>query len=111
MTDLSDTLNDFDFSLRMNNAATNDPCAVCGERTDPVVGVELFYSTPGKAPGLVCNGCGQRHAPVLWGWRNAASAIPYANECVADRRDMSFRCMVEQGRALPEIDPNDEISF
>jgi hypothetical protein len=63
-------VNDFDFSLRMNNCATNDPCAICGARTDPAFGVELFCSTQGEAPGLVCDTCGSRLAPTLYALRS-----------------------------------------
>jgi hypothetical protein len=32
------------FAIKMNNGATNDPCAVCSKRTDPTVGPELFIA-------------------------------------------------------------------
>ena len=48
--------------IKMNNCATNDPCAVCGARTDPVVGPELFLS---GTWGLACYQCGAEHAPAL----------------------------------------------
>jgi len=54
----------FRFTLRMNNAATNDPCAICGRRTDPECGVELFFATP-RGPRLVYDACGARLVPYL----------------------------------------------
>jgi hypothetical protein len=50
------------FSIKYNNSATNDPCAVCGERTDPETGPELFLSDSWQ---LVCWGCGGKYAPEL----------------------------------------------
>lgn len=48
--------------IKYNNVATNDPCAICGERTDPAVGPELFLD--GTA-SLVCRPCGQQYEPEL----------------------------------------------
>lgn len=50
------------FAIKMNNAATNDPCAVCGCRTDPQVGPELFLE---NSWALVCHPCGIEHVPEL----------------------------------------------
>ena len=50
------------FAIRMNNAATNDPCAVCGRRTDPQIGPELFLE---NSWALVCRPCGIEHVPEL----------------------------------------------
>lgn len=50
------------FTVQLNNAATNDPCAVCGKRTDPTVGPELFLS---GTWALVCHACGERNDPIL----------------------------------------------
>ena len=51
-----------DLAIKLNNAATNDPCAICGARTEPVVGPELFMA---DSWALVCRACGKRHAPEL----------------------------------------------
>ena len=48
--------------IKLNNAATNDPCAICGERTDPQVGPELFLEGTWSP---VCHECGREHAPEL----------------------------------------------
>src|SRR5215510_8643752 len=65
--------------IKNNNCATNDPCAICGARTDPGIGPELFLE---GTWALVCYGCGWEHAPGLveaiqtmrgdhlCGWRN-----------------------------------------
>lgn len=29
-------------AVKLNNCASNDPCAICNDRTDPEVGPELF---------------------------------------------------------------------
>lgn len=48
--------------IKYNSVGTNDPCAICGDRTDPIVGPELFLE--GTA-ALVCRECGVQHAPEL----------------------------------------------
>lgn len=48
--------------IKGNNCATNDPCAICGERTDPVCGPELFLE---GTWALVCRQCGLKRAPYL----------------------------------------------
>lgn len=49
-------------SIKWNNTATNDPCAICGARTDPALGPELFLS---DSWSLVCWDCGRKYAPEL----------------------------------------------
>jgi hypothetical protein len=49
-------------AIKLNNCATNDPCALCGQRTDPRVGPELFI---GETFALVCHQCGRENAPEL----------------------------------------------
>jgi hypothetical protein len=49
--------------IKNNNTASNDPCALCGDRTDPAVGPELFVEGTWE---LVCNPCAFYHAPELW---------------------------------------------
>jgi hypothetical protein len=48
-------------AIKLNSVLTNDPCALCGARTDPS-GVDLFLDESMK---LVCDECGLRHAPEL----------------------------------------------
>ena len=49
-------------AIKDNNCATNDPCALCGARTDPNVGPELFVA---DSWALVCWDCGRKHEPEL----------------------------------------------
>jgi hypothetical protein len=49
-------------AIKLNNCAANDPCAICGERTDPEVGPELFLE---GTWALVCYECGNKYAPQL----------------------------------------------
>jgi hypothetical protein len=49
--------------IKWNNAVVNDPCEICGERTDPIEGPEIFVE---GTWGLVCTPCARREAPVLW---------------------------------------------
>jgi hypothetical protein len=48
--------------IKLNNAATNDPCRLCGKRTDPECGPELFL---GGTWAKVCYECGAEHAEEL----------------------------------------------
>jgi hypothetical protein len=41
-------------SIDFNNAATNDPCAICAVPTDPIIGPEVFIAGTGA---LVCRDC------------------------------------------------------
>jgi hypothetical protein len=49
-------------AIKLNNCASNDPCELCGFRTDPEVGPELFLE---GTWALVCYECGNKHAPAL----------------------------------------------
>ena len=59
-----------DLVIRLNTALTNDPCALCGEPTDPT-GIDLYLA---EKPALVCNACGLFHAPALARLLDLASA-------------------------------------
>jgi hypothetical protein len=52
----------YNLVIGLNNTATNDPCAICGNRTDPEVGPELFLA---GTEALVCHDCGRKYAPDL----------------------------------------------
>ena len=49
-------------AIRLNNCAAIYPCALCGERTDPRIGPELFLAS---SWAIVCRECGRKHAPEL----------------------------------------------
>jgi hypothetical protein len=49
-------------TLKANNCITNDPCAWCGERTDPA-GLDFFV--PGTW-SLVCAECARVRAPEVY---------------------------------------------
>lgn len=49
------------FCVKWNNSATNDPCAICGARTDPAVGPEVFVE---GTWALVCEECARKAAPA-----------------------------------------------
>jgi hypothetical protein len=49
--------------IKLNNCATNDPCAICGTRCDPDTGPELFLD---GTWALVCDECAEREAPELF---------------------------------------------
>jgi len=57
-------------AIKLNNVLTNDPCALCGARTDPS-GVDLFLD---ESASLVCDVCGNLHAPELMRVLNASRA-------------------------------------
>jgi hypothetical protein len=46
--------------LAYNNAVTNDPCAICGNRCDPHGGLDAML---GESYELVCDECVERWAP------------------------------------------------
>lgn len=48
--------------IKYNNAATNDPCGICGARTDPACGPEIFVE---GTWATVCWPCQKKHAPGL----------------------------------------------
>lgn len=50
-----------DLVIRVNTVLINDPCALCGQATDPT-GIDLYLA---DRPALVCNSCGFFHAPAL----------------------------------------------
>ena len=52
----------FQLAIKINNVATNDPCAICGDRTDPAIGPDLFLADSWQ---LVCWKCGKKYAPGL----------------------------------------------
>jgi hypothetical protein len=67
-TNKETTLGMADLILRWNNSATNDPCALCGARTDPEVGWEVMTS----GLSLVCHDCVRELAPGLLAAREVA---------------------------------------
>jgi hypothetical protein len=50
-------------AIKLNTVLSNDPCALCGSRTKPS-GVDLFLD---ETMSLVCDACGDLHAPELMG--------------------------------------------
>lgn len=70
-----------DMVIRVNTVLTNDPCALCGEATDPT-GIDLYLAA---RLALVCHRCGLFHAPALVRLLNLASA---ANTFVRSEYEM-----------------------
>jgi hypothetical protein len=48
--------------IRENNCATNDPCAICGQRTDPNGLFDFFLE---GTVSLVCDQCVEKYDPAL----------------------------------------------
>ena len=48
--------------IAWNSVAVNDPCPICGNRTDPDIGPELMLDSS-RLP--VCEDCGLKYAPDL----------------------------------------------
>jgi len=78
----SSALQPTDLVIRVNVTLTNDPCALCGEPTDPT-GIDLYLA---DRPALVCHACGFLHAPALVRLLDLASA---ANTFVRAEYEMS----------------------
>lgn len=57
------TVNNPQLVIKMNNTAANDPCGICGKRTDPNIGPDIFIDGTQKP---VCAECAAEHAPVLY---------------------------------------------
>ena len=74
-----------DLAIKLNNTATNDPCAICGQRTDPGVGPELFLA---ESYALVCYDCGWNNAPELMAMLESYRAHERA---ISQRADMQER--------------------
>lgn len=66
----NENLQPTDLVIRVNTVLTNDPCALCGQATDPT-GIDLFLA---ERPALVCHSCGFFHAPALARLLDLASA-------------------------------------
>jgi recombinational DNA repair protein (RecF pathway) len=71
-----------DLAIRVNNTLTNDPCALCGQPTDPT-GIDLYLL---ERTALVCHACGFLYAPALVRLLDLASA---ANTFVRAEYEMS----------------------
>ena len=56
--EINTRVDELHFALRINSVVANAACVVCGQRTDPNHGPELFYED-----GLVCDECGELFAP------------------------------------------------
>jgi len=78
------TIKPTDLVIRVNTALTNDPCALCGEPTDPT-GIDLYLA---DKLALVCHTCGFIHAPALVRLLDLASA---ANTFVRAEYEMDGR--------------------
>ena len=52
------------FAIKYNNCAVNGTCPICGSRTDPQIGLELFEADSWQE---ICHECGNRYAPELIG--------------------------------------------
>jgi hypothetical protein len=50
-------------AIKLNNCCDNPPCAICGERTDPEAGPELFLA---DSWAVVCPRCAEKHDPVIF---------------------------------------------
>ena len=55
-------MNKIALAIKDNNYASNDPRALCGRRTEPSCGPELFLEGTWS---LVCHKCGAKFAPGL----------------------------------------------
>ncbi len=54
------SVNQSHFAIQMNNVAVNGICPLCGGRTDPRIGPELFLDGT-----WVCWDCGHKYVPEL----------------------------------------------
>ena len=52
----------YKLAIKENNVGVNGNCPICGIRTNPNIGVELFLANTWDE---VCHRCGEKHAPEL----------------------------------------------
>jgi hypothetical protein len=89
------------FDIRYNNAATNDPCAICGKRADPECGPELFlYGTL----EFVCYWCGKKYDQEL------LEVLAVYRESRVAKEPQTLTGVVAAGLAK-QADEDDEIPF
>jgi hypothetical protein len=67
--------------LKYNDCTTPDPCALCGARTAPQIGVEIFVE---GTWGLVCDRCAKLHAPELFLVRAAYEATVHMVDAICE---------------------------
>jgi hypothetical protein len=78
---VSENIQPTDLVIKVNTVLTNDPCALCGQATDPT-GIDLYLA---DRLALVCHTCGLFHAPALVRLLDLASA---ANTFVRSEYEM-----------------------
>ncbi len=94
-------------AIKENNVVTNDACAVCGDRTDPTGGVDLFAS---DGAALVCEWkCGKEHAPSLVALlelaraaEHYASALAHKDFEILNTQNEVLRAARNYWRTMPE---------
>ena len=85
--------------IKWNNCATNDPCAMCGTRTNPYVGPELFYDETYR---LVCWNCGRKINPELIATLEAVHSCDGAMPEIQRRLDKAAESRVHMMRMYGE---------
>jgi len=80
-----------DLAIRPCNVAVNGTCPVCGERTDPACGPELFVRGTFDA---VCHECGERLNPALM--RNLNRLAALANDYYLGKCDLATLAQLPQ---------------
>jgi hypothetical protein len=82
LSEVPDPYDETHFAIKWNTVVTNYPCWICGERTDPRHGPELFMR---DSYALVCHGCGERYTPELTRLVREYKVPP--SECCEDEED------------------------
>ena len=98
-----------EITLFHNNVITNDPCCLCGNRTDPD---GLDY---GINKRLVCIDCVKKFKPDLILIRKEVqslirSEVCFAEKSIYDKIKIVFKETIEQ-RILRAICPDEEVPF
>jgi len=73
------------FAIQMNNVAVNGRCPMCGERTDPSIGPELFLAGSWQE---VCWTCGHKHAPELMWMLEAYHGLAHIQGRYPDQQEI-----------------------
>lgn len=86
--------------MRVNPCMTNDPCAICGERCDPI-GVDVFVA---GTWALVCDLCAEEHSPGIGAGRHTllqkvrVRALAQAVDAMARLAEARRECYAELRR-------------
>ncbi len=91
-------------TIGYNNAAVNDPCAICGQRTDPSIPLAIYEQDTRE---VVCDACAREHAPELY-W---LLCHYYRTVTERDFQGDAYEAEIQKLLAEVSVPPSDEDWF